>query len=278
MGPSLFDCGVGVELYIKQTELSIFLDDLIIFSKTLEEHLERLQLVFEKLRTTGLKLSPKKCVFCKERVKYVGHIVSENGIEADPEKTEKVLNWPQPKSPEEVRKFIGFIGYYRRFIPNFSKIAKPLTALFPNPIKKKGHKVQQQKWKWGSEEEAAFEQLKQHLAQPPILGFPNYQEPFELHVDASHHGLGAVLYQKQGKYNRVMSYASRSLSRSEKNYPAHKLEFLALKWAVTEKFSDYLYGRKTTVFTDNNPLTYILTTAKLDSTGHRWLAALSNFD
>lgn len=256
----------------------IFLDDLIIFSKTLEEHLERLQMVFDKLRNTGLKLSPKKCVFCKERVKYVGHIVSEKGIEADPEKTEKVLNWPKPKSPEEVRKFIGFIGYYRRFIPNFSKIAKPLTALFPNPIKKKSHKVQQQKWKWGSEEEKAFEQLKQHLAQPPILGFPNYQEPFELHVDASHHGLGAVLYQKQGKYNRVISYASRSLSRSEKNYPAHKLEFLALKWAVTEKFSDYLYGRKTTVFTDNNPLTYILTTAKLDSTGHRWLAALSNFD
>lgn len=126
------------------------MDDLNIFSKTLEEHLERLQLVFDKLRTSALKISPKKCVFCKERVTYVGRIVSNKGIEADPEKTEKVLNWPKPKSPEEVRNFIGFIEYYRRFILNFSKIAKPLAALFPNPRKKKGHKVQKLKWKWGS--------------------------------------------------------------------------------------------------------------------------------
>jgi hypothetical protein len=99
-----------------------------------------------------------------------------------------------------------------------------------------------------------------------------------LHTDASHHGLGAVLYQEQGGQKWVISYASRGLTKAEKNYPAHKLEFLALKWAVCDKFKDYLLGNKTTVLTDNNPLTYVLTTAKLDSTGHRWLAALANFD
>ena len=101
----------------------------------------------------------------------------------------------------------------------------------------------------------------------PVLGYPNYEKPFILHTDASLEGLGAVLYQEDDKgIKKVISYASRSLSKSEKNYPAHKLEFLALKWAVSEKFKDYLYGGKFEVFTDNNPLTYILTSGKLDAT------------
>ena len=257
----------------------IFLDDLIIFSRTYEEHMERLQLVFDRLRATGLKLSPKKCNFLMERVKYVGHIVSKQGIETDPEKTERIQNWPTPKTPEEVRQFLGFCGYYRRFIQNFSQIAKPLTILMPIPKdKKKGKQAAKQKWVWGAEQEEAFQKLKQLLATPPILGFPNYAMPFELHTDASGLGLGAVLYQMQEGKKRVISYASRGLTKSEWNYPAHKMEFLALKWAVTEKFRDYLYGHSFTVYTDNNPLTYVLTSAKLDATGHRWLSELANFD
>ena len=257
----------------------IFLDDLIIFSRTYEEHMERLQLVFDRLRATGLKLSPKKCNFLMERVKYVGHIVSKQGIETDPEKTERIQNWPTPKTPEEVRQFLGFCGYYRRFIQNFSQIAKPLTILMPIPKeKKKGKQAAKQKWVWGAEQEEAFRKLKQLLATPPILGFPNYAMPFELHTDASGLGLGAVLYQMQEGKKRVISYASRGLTKSERNYPAHKMEFLALKWAVTEKFRDYLYGHSFTVYTDNNPLTYVLTSAKLDATGHRWLSELANFD
>ena len=111
-----------------------------------------------------------------------------------------------------------------------------------------------------------------------MLGFPGYNKPFELHTDASMSGCGAVLYQNQDGEKRVISFASRGLSKSERNYPAHKLEFLALKWAVTEKFRDYLYGHCFTVYTDNNPLTYVLSTARLDATGHRWLAALASFD
>lgn len=257
----------------------IFLDDIIIFSRTYEEHLDRLQQVFDKLRTAGLKLSPKKCNFFQERVRYVGHIVSNQGIETDPEKTNKVLNWPIPTTPEEVRKFLGFVGYYRKFIRNFSKIARPLSELMPIPTdSKRSSKKRGKVWKWGSEEQNAFDRLKEALATPPILGYADYSLPFELHIDASKIALGAVLYQKQGDVKRVISYASRSLTKPEQNYPAHKLEFLGLKWAVCDKFKDYLLGSKTKVLTDNNPLTYVLTSAKLDSAGHRWLASLANFD
>lgn len=260
----------------------IYLDDLIIFSNTYEEHIERLELIFLRLRQCGLKLSPKKCSFLQKEVKFIGHIVSAEGISTDPSKIEKVKNWVRPTNAEEVRRFVAFAGYYRRFVKDFSKIAKPLTAIMPSPVKK-GKKKQSEKLKlqtfnWGSEQENAFNELKRLLCSHPILGYSDHTLPYELHVDASSKGLGAVLYQKQNGLNRVISYASRGLSKTESHYPAHKLEFLCLKWAVSEKFNEYLYGQKFTVFTDNNPLTYVLTTAKLDATGHRWLAALASFN
>ena len=258
---------------------AIYLDDLIIFSSTLEEHLDRLDKVLTRLRECNLKLNPKKCKFMQRKVKYVGHICSEHGVEADPEKIEKVVSWPRPKNAEEVRQFTSFAGYYRRFVKDFSKIAKPLTDLHPSTSNKKVKKGNRCKpFQWGDEEQNAFDALKQALSTPPILGYADCQLPFEVHTDASQKGLGAVLYQNQGGKQRVISYASRGLKRSEKNYPASKLEFLALKWAVTEKFNDYLYGTKFTVYTDNNPLTYALSKAKLDATGHRWLSALANYD
>ena len=209
----------------------------------------------------------------------IGHIVSEHGIETDQEKVEKVLNWTTPQSAEDVRRFIGFVGYYRRFIRNFSQIAKPLTSIMPSPGTKKGKKPKkQQPWQWTEKQESAFQKLKEMLASAPILGYVDYNQPFELHTDASGLGLGAVLYQEQEGHKRVIAYASRGLTKAEQNYPAHKMEFLALKWAITDKFHDYLYGHSFKVLTDNNPLTYILTSAKLDATGHRWLAALASYD
>lgn len=141
----------------------------------------------------------------------------------------------------------------------------------------RGKQQQSTKWKWDKEQTAAFETLKDKLTTPPILKYPDFSLPFELHTDACGTGHGAVLCQKQHGYNRVIAYASTGLSKSEKNYPTHKLEFLALKWAITEKFSDYVMGQTFSVYTDNNPLTYILTSAKLDATGHRWVAALSAY-
>ena len=258
---------------------AIYLDDLIIFSSSLEEHLERLDRVLNRLKECNLKLNPKKCMFLQTEVKYVGHIVSEKGIRADPEKIDKVKNWPTPTNAEEVRKFTSFAGYYRRFVKDFSKIAKPLTELHPNTAVKSGKKVKSVKpFVWGKAQQEAFNKLKDLLSSPPVLGYANNDSPFELHTDASSSGLGAVLYQKQNEEMRVISYASRGLKRSEKNYPAAKLEFLALKWAITEKLHDYLYGANFTVVTDNNPLTYALSKAKLDATGHRWLSALAPYD
>ena len=258
----------------------VYLDDLIIFSKTYEEQVLRLRKVFEKLREHGLKLSPKKCHLFKEKVKYVGHIISKEGIEPDPEKISKVATWPRPTNADEVRQFLGFAGYYRKFIKDFSKIARPLNNLLEGQQNKKKRRVRTVDiaWKWTSEHDESFQLLKDKLTSPPILGYPNFSLPFELHVDASGEALGAVLNQEQEGKMRVIAFASRGLSKTEKNYSAYKLEFLALKWAISEKFNDYLYGSEFTVLTDNNPLTYVLTNAKLDATGHRWLAALANYD
>ena len=260
----------------------VYLDDVIIFSDTYEEHLHRIDLVFQRLRETGLKLSPKKCSFFMPKVRYVGHVVSEHGIEPDPDKIEKVKSWPTPTTPEEVRRFIGFVGYYRRFVKDFSRIARPLTNLIPVTTKKKGKKFKvensRKAWTWGEAQENAFTTLKSCLITPPILGYPNFTQSFELYTDASGRGLGAILYQEQEGHKRVIAYASRGLTKSEQHYPAHRLEFLALKWAVTDKFSDYLMTSKFIVYTDNNPLTYVLSSAKLDATTQRWIAALSSYN
>ena len=133
-------------------------------------------------------------------------------------------------------------------------------------------------FEWEQEQQASFEAVIDKLTNPPVLAYANYSLPFKVHTDASTNGLGAVLYQIQEGVDSVVAYASQSLKPSEKNYPAHKLEDLALKWCVTEKFHEYLYGNTFEVITDNNPLTYILTTAKLDATGQRWIASLSNYN
>ena len=257
----------------------IYLDDIIIFAKTFEEHMERLEIVLQRLRECRLKLAAEKCEFLKKKVKYVGYIVSEDGISTDPDKVEKILDWPRPTNPDEVRQFIGFAGFYRRFIKDFSKIIQPLSELMPPSSKKKSRRPKApDNWIWKWDHEYAFNKLKDCMTSAPVLGYANQEDPFTLHIDASSHGLGAILYQKQEGKLRVISYASRSLNRAEKNYPAMKLEFLTLKWAVTEKFKDYLYGCKFDVTTDNNPLTYVLTTAKLDATGQRWISALATYD
>lgn len=257
----------------------IYLDDLIIFSNSFEQHLERLDMVLSRLQQCNLKLSAEKCYFLQQRVKFLGHVVSKDGIETDPEKIEKIKNWPRPSNPDELRSFVAFAGYYRRFVKDFSKITKPLTDLLPPTTTKRNAKPKHTKqWKWEQEQEDTFNLLKDILTSPPILAYPEFQNPFELHTDASGKGLGAILYQTQNNEKKVIAYASRSLSKAEKNYSAFKLEFLALKWAVTEKFSDYLLNNQFTVYTDNNPLTHILTSAKLDATGQRWASALGQYN
>ena len=149
--------------------------------------------------------------------------------------------------------------------------------LLPSSAKKNKQKKKKTEWIWNAKEQRACEHLKDVLTKPPVLAFPNFELPFELHIDACSTGVGAILYNIQDRQKKVIAYASRSLSKSERNYSAYKLEFLALKWAVTEKFNDYLTGTHFTVLTDNNPLTQILTSARLDATGQRWASALGHY-
>ena len=255
----------------------IYLDDLIIFSDSFEQHLERLDLILTTLENANLKLAPEKCCFFKPRVNFLGHVVSGNGIETDPAKIEKVQNWPEPSNPDELRSFLAFAGYYRRFIKDYSRIIKPLSELLPPTSTKKNQKKRTVEWRWTDTEQEVFDYIKELLSSPPILAYPDFTLPFELHTDASAKALGAVLYQTQEGKKRVIAFASRALNKAEQKYSAYKLEFLPLKWAITEKFGDYLAVNHFTVLTDNNPLTHILSTAKLDATGQRWASALGQY-
>lgn len=275
---------------LNRKKVLVFIDDLIVFSDTLEEHEHRLVQVLTRLKEYGLKLSPEKCKFFQTSVRYLGHIVSEHGVETDPDKIEAIKTWPRPQTLKELKSFLGFAGYYRRFVQDFSKIVKPLNNLTAGyPPTRKGRKCKdvnrhyfdpKEKLgdRWDDSCQQAFETIVEKLTTAPVLGYADPRFPYILHTDASTTGLGAALYQEQDGQLRVLAYASRGLTKSEARYPAHKLEFLALKWAVTTKFSDYLYGTEFTAVTDSNPLTYILTSAKLDSTSYRWLSGLSAYN
>ena len=253
----------------------IYLDDVIIFSRDIQTHLDRLRGVFMKMREAGLKLKPTKCDLFKDRITYLGHVVSKDGIETDQAKIEAICKWPVPETVTEVRSFLGFTNYYRKFIFGYAQLAKPLNLLISGEnSSKKRSKVQ-----WTPEAQESFDALKETCSKTPVLAYADYSKEFILQTDASERGLGAVLSQKDGENKeRVIAFASRTLKNSEKNYDAHKLEFLALRWSVCDRFYEYLYGSKFKVFTDNNPLTYILTSAKLDAVGQRWVASLAGMD
>ena len=276
-----------------------YLDDVIVFSRTFDEHIENVRTVLRRLREHGIKLKARKCKMFKKEVNYLGRIVSADGYRVDPSNVKAVLALKEtnPKTVGDVRKLLGLLGYYRKYIQDFSRIAQPLFELLKTPVVKinklltqterrsrKGNGTQAQSSHsivWSQEHQGVLEKLVDCLANPPILGYPDYDLPFVLHTDASNEGLGAVLYQRQSGKMRVIGYGSRTLTTAEKNYHLHsgKLEFLALKWAVCEQFRDYLYYAPSfTVYTDNNPLTYVLSTAKLNSTGHRWVSELADFN
>ncbi len=227
-----------------------YLDDIIIFSETFDEHVEHVRLVIQRLRANGIKLKPEKCNFFQREVNYLGQIVSAEGYRLDPGKTEAVraLKDSEPKTIGELRKLLGLLGYYRRYIKDFARIAKPLFDLLQAPPDVKSNSSNgknsvpsSQPIQWQSQHQNALSELLDCLISPPILGYPDYSQPFELHTDASLQGLGAVLYQMQEGKMRVIGYGSRSLSPAERRYHAGKLEFLALKWAVCEHFRDILY-------------------------------------
>ncbi len=281
-----------------------YLDDTLVFNKTFESHVEAVRKVLQRLRQYGIKLKPSKCELFRPEIRYLGRIVSAEGNKVDPADTAaiKVLKEKRPGTVGELRQIMGLLSYYRHYVRDFSRIASPLYDLTKGPVLATGEKgaqmlhskgktsnrkrnvsivPSQSHIEWTDTHQQILEQLIDCLVQPPVLAFPDFSKPFVLHTDASNKGLGAVLYQQQDGKLRVIAYGSRALSKSEKNYYLHsgKFEFLALKWAITERFRDYLYYAPFfTVYSDNNPLTYVLSTAKLNATGSRWVAELADFN
>ena len=253
----------------------IYLDDVIVYSRMPEDHLKQLHAVFNRFAHHGLKLKPTKCHFLKESLTYLGHEISTKGMLPGQEGIKSIVEMAPPMMVTGVRRFIGATGFFCQFIKNFARIAKPLQDLLGcENAKLKNHPVT-----LSEEALTTFTMLKEKCVTAPVLAYADLEKPFLLETDTSADGLGAVLQQKldDSKYHPV-AYASRALHSSEKHYHSSKLEFLTLKWAVTEQFKEYLLYKLFAVWTDNNPLTYILMTPNLDATGHRWVSILADFN
>ncbi|GKC53243.1 putative reverse transcriptase domain-containing protein, partial [Tanacetum coccineum] len=231
--------------------------------KNKKEHKEHLKQILELLKKEELYAKFSKCEFWIPKVQFLGHVIDSEGIHVDPAKIESIKDWTSPKSPTEIRQFLGLAGYYRRFIEGFSKIAKPMTKLTQKKVK----------FVWGDKQEAAFQLLKQKLCSAPILTLPEGSEDFIAYCDTSKRGLGAVLIQRE----KVISYASRQLEIYEKNYTTHDLELGAVVFAL-KIWRHYLYGTKCTVFTDHKSLQHIIDQKELNMRQRQWLELLSDYD
>ena len=245
----------------------IYIDDIIVFSKTFEEHLSRLSLVFDRLREASLKLKPKKCFFARSSVNFLGFLVSSSGVSPDPEKLESVRSFPTPTSVKGVQSFLGLCNYYRRFVEGFAKIASPLNHLTRKNVV----------FEWSSDCEAAFQILKSRLCSPPILAYPDFSQPFHLYTDASQSALGYILGQVVDGKEHVIAYGGRELSLQETRYSTTEREALAVIDGI-KRYQPYLFGRKFFVHTDHGSLSWLMKVK--DPTGRlaRWALQLQQYD
>ena len=254
------------------THCLVYLDDIVIWASTFEDHIRRLRLVFDRIRTAGLKLKPSKCHFLRKEVTFLGHLVSSDGIKTDPENVLAVQTWPAPVNVKELQSFLGLAGYYRKFIFGFSIIAESLCKLCRKNVP----------FSWQQEQQAAFEKLKDHLVSAPVLAYPDFSPaagPFVLDTDASQYlGIGAVLSQQQEDgTERVIAYGSRSSNEHEKNYCTTRLEILALVTYV-DYFRCYLLGRKFRLRTDHHSLRCLTSFKEPQGQVARWLERLQEYD
>jgi hypothetical protein len=241
----------------------IYLDDILIYSKSKEKHITHVRKVLDVLRTHKLYAKISKCEFFQKQVEYLGHFISQEGISVDKRKVEVLQKWPTPANISELRSFLGLASYYRKFVSHFSSIASPLTQLL--------HK--DQKYEWNEDREKSFQELKQHLTSAPVLLLPDPTKPFSVTADASDLAIGAVLSQNQGKGEQPVAYESRKLSPAEINYPIHEKELLAIVHAL-KLWRPYLEGTKFTVITDHASLEFIKSQSTLSRRQARWLEVL----
>ncbi|GJT19474.1 putative reverse transcriptase domain-containing protein [Tanacetum coccineum] len=230
----------------------VFIDDILIYSKDKKEHEEHLKAILELLKKEKLYAKFSKCEFWIPKVQFLGHVIDSRGIHVDPAKIESIKDWASPKTPTKIRQFLGLVGYYRRFIEGFLKIAKSMTKLTQKGVK----------FDWGEKEENAFQLIKQKLCSAPILALPEGSEDFVVGMSTR---------------EKVISYASRQLKIHEKNYTTHDLELGSVVFAL-KIWRHYLYGTKCTIFTDHKSLQHILDQKELNMRQHRWLELLSDYD
>lgn len=241
-----------------------YLDDVIIFSKTEEEHYKHIEVVLDLIRQAGLKLKMKKCQFFQDKISYLGHVVTKDGVLPDKDKVSAIMGMKQPTNVKEVRGFIGVTNFYRKFIPNYSQIASPLLDLT--------HKFAH--FNWSRECEEAFQKLKHALCHPPLLAYPDMKRPFIVSCDASDKAIGAVLSQDFGEGERPIQYMSQRLSKSQRNWPVVQREAFAIYTAM-EKFHQYLYGSEFTIKTDHKPLEYLFSSEIKNPMIQRWAMKVS---
>ncbi|KAL4291663.1 hypothetical protein GQ457_14G020350 [Hibiscus cannabinus] len=241
----------------------VFIDDILVYSRSEDEHEEHLRIVLQTLRENQLYAKFSKCEFWLNEVVFLGHIVSAEGIRVDPKKIEAIMDWKQPKNVSEVRSFLGLAGYYRRFVEGFSIIAAPLTKLLRKDVP----------FAWTETQQSSFDKLKMVLTEAPVLIQPESGKAYTVFSDASRTGLGCVLMQD----GKVVAYASRQLKSHESNYPTHDLELAAVIFAL-KIWRHYLYGEKCYVYTDHKSLKYLLTQKELNLRQRRWLELLKDYD
>jgi hypothetical protein len=241
----------------------VFIDDILIYSKSKEEHATHLRIVLTRLREHKLYAKFSKCEFWLDQVPFLGHILSAEGVAVDPSKVKDILEWKPPTTVHLVRSFLGMAGYYRRFIPDFSKISKPITELLKNNVK----------FNWTPECSEAFEKLKKLLTTAPVLAQPDIEKSFDVYCDASGTGIGCVLMQE----GHVIAYASWQLKRHEEHYPTHDLELAAVVHAL-KIWRHYLLGNTCHIYTDHKSLKYIFIQAELNMRQRRWLELIKDYD
>jgi RNase H-like domain found in reverse transcriptase/Reverse transcriptase (RNA-dependent DNA polymerase) len=252
---------------ISEGKVTVYLNDILVFTKDLIEHCEIVSRVLQILRENKLSLKPQKCEFEKEEMKYLGMIIGRGEVRMDPAKVSAVAKWPTPKNKKEVQQFLGFANYYRWFIRGFSGIAKPLTSLTGNEL-----------WHWGTEQTEAFEEIKKQICSEPVLMIPLDNAPYCLEADSSDYASGAVLSQKVDDKWHPIAYMSKALNETQRNYEIYDKEMLAIMTALDE-WRQYLMGasEEFEIWTDHQNLQYFRKPQKLNKRQAQWVSELAEY-
>ncbi|MEO0454665.1 MAG: reverse transcriptase family protein [Verrucomicrobiota bacterium] len=247
----------------------VYLDDILITGKTLEEHLQNLEVVLSRLESAGLKLKPTKCQVLRSKVNFLGHVISSEGVEVDDTKTAAIRHWPVPTCVSELRAFLGLAGYYRKYVRHYAEIARPLFKLTNKGVR----------FAWSTECQTAFDELRARLCNPPILAYPDLAEEsaFIIDCDASDFAVGGVLSQVQDGHERVIAFASQTMTKSERNYCVTQKEMLSLV-RMLKLYRPYVMGRRLTVRTDHAALIWLQNYKDPEGRIARWLMVLQDYD